>query len=85
MQIDHMKPQYLDGTDDLENLLPSCRSCNCYKGTHTIELFRRNIEKLPEKLDIYNSTYRIAKRYGNVIENKKPIIFYFERDDENDK
>lgn len=37
MQVDHINPQYLGGTDDLENLNPSCHACNNYKLTYDIE------------------------------------------------
>lgn len=31
LEIDHIIPQSLDGTDTLDNLCASCRSCNQYK------------------------------------------------------
>ena len=36
MQIDHLQPKSRGGTDDFENLLPSCRSCNHYKRADTL-------------------------------------------------
>ena len=31
MQVDHIHPQRLGGTDDISNLNPACRLCNHYK------------------------------------------------------
>ena len=80
MQVDHFIPQSLicdSETDDLSNLMPSCRSCNHYKRDHSLETFRRYIVEIPKKLK-QNYIYKIGLIYGNVIENEKPIKFYFE-------
>jgi hypothetical protein len=63
----------------IDNLLPACRSCNNYKSTFHLELFRSELGKLAERLNKTSSIYRISKRFGNIIENNKPIIFYFEK------
>ena len=52
MQVDHVKPLYRNdddttlqgwgverGTDDMDNLLPSCSRCNKWKSTYTLEKF----------------------------------------------
>lgn len=86
MQVDHFIPKngYFDkGTDDLENIMPSCRTCNHYKRANRLETFRRYIEEIPEKLFNSSYIYKIGLIYGNVIENKTPIKFYFEEVDEN--
>lgn len=41
MQVDHIYAQYKGGSDDIDNLLPSCRACNFRKGTLSVEQFRR--------------------------------------------
>ena len=66
------------GTDDISNLMPSCRMCNHYKRANSLETFRRYIAEIPRKLR-ENYIYKIGVVYGNVIENEKPIEFYFER------
>ena len=53
MQVDHFKPQRAwnpedSGTDDIENLMPSCRMCNHYKRAHDLETFRRYIAEIRE-------------------------------------
>lgn len=83
MQVDHFLPLRAwgiedAGTDDISNLMPSCRMCNHYKRAHTLETFRRYIAEIPRKLR-ENYIYKVGVVYGNVIENEKPIEFYFEK------
>lgn len=83
MQVDHFKPQRAwnpedSGTDDIENLMPSCRMCNHYKRAHDLETFRRYIAEIPRKLQ-ENYIYKVGIAYGNVLENPKAIKFYFEK------
>ena len=66
------------GTDDIENLMPSCRMCNHYKRAHDLETFRRYIAEIPRKLQ-ENYIYKVGVVYGNVLENPKAIKFYFEK------
>lgn len=80
MQVDHFIPKYgwnESGSDDISNLMPACRMCNHYKRAHDLETFRRYIQEIPRKLR-NDYIYKIGVAYGNVIENEKPIVFYFE-------
>lgn len=89
MQVDHFIPKRLDyvfvmgdvpgadNVDDIKNLMPACRMCNHYKRANTLEIFRRYIEEIPRKLRT-GYIYKIGVVYGNIIENEKPIKFYFE-------
>ena len=83
MQVDHLLPLrawgiYDVATDDISNLMPSCRMCNHYKRANSLETFRRYIAEIPRKLR-ENYIYKVGAVYGNVIENEKPIAFYFEK------
>ena len=40
MTVDHVIPQACGGTDNIANLLPSCRSCNNDKGRHSLDTYR---------------------------------------------
>lgn len=90
MQIDHLIPvgrgctdkeleRYLPhrGTDDIDNLMPSCRMCNFYKSRESLDGFRR---KIAEWLD-YKHTFatRLALKYGILTEHKWDGKFYFEK------
>lgn len=91
MQVDHKEPlfrNYTDmqlewykrerGTDDMDNLLPSCARCNRWKSTYTIEQFRTEISKQIQRLNDYNNNYRMAKDYNLIQETNQSVIFYFE-------
>lgn len=81
MQVDHFiaKRGWTEsGTDDISNLMPSCRMCNHYKRANTLETFRIYIQEIPRKLR-NNYIYKVGVAYGNVIESEKPIEFYFEK------
>lgn len=78
---DHVKCFAWNGVeaDTVDNMLPSCRSCNNYKHTMTLESFRTELGKIPDRLQRDINTYGIAKRYGMVMEHREPIIFYYEK------
>lgn len=83
MQVDHFIPKNgysVKGSDDISNLMPSCRMCNHYKRANPLEIFRKFIQEIPRKLRD-NYIYKVGVAYGNVIENEKPIVFYFEQID----
>ena len=87
MQVDHFiakKAFDQSGSDDISNLMPSCRMCNHYKRANSLELFRRYIQEIPRKLR-ENYIYKIGVVYGNVVENQKPIEFYFEKEGKHEK
>lgn len=88
MQVDHKVSVYattlgnhwIDIQDDsIGNLLPSCRSCNYYKDVETVEGFRKKIENVLMRNVRKPFDYRLAVKYGLVIENAHPVVFYYER------
>ena len=79
MQVDHIDSLYWhNGEDNIDNYNPSCRMCNFYKSTYTIEKFRENLQTLYKRLE-KNFIYRLAKKYGIVTEKTGKIEFYFEK------
>lgn len=79
MQVDHITSIYWNnGTDSIDNYNPSCRMCNFYKSTLSIEKFRQRLQTVTERLE-RTFIYRLAKRYGIVKEKKGKITFYFEQ------
>lgn len=80
MQVDHIAPLYNGGADELSNMFPACRSCNHRKHTLSVESFRQEIEKAPERLMRDSPTYRNAVRFGLVVHPETPkVVFYFEK------
>ena len=78
MQADHVVPLYRGGKDEIDNLLPACRSCNHYKSTLTVEEFREQVSKWHERLLRDDVTYKNAVRFGQVIPKPHRPVFYFE-------
>jgi 5-methylcytosine-specific restriction endonuclease McrA len=62
-----------------DNQMPSCASCNINKHSMSLEDFRWLIQGFMKHLNELNTQYKIAKRYGLVKEDIKPIVFYFEK------
>ncbi len=77
MQVDHVKSIRQGGTDDFDNLFPSCRSCNHYKRSMDLEGFREYLKTLHERI-AKNYIVKVGMNYGMV--DLKPFdgTFYFE-------
>lgn len=82
--VDHLEPlRRGDGDkykhrDVMSNMMPSCPSCNHYKSTWTIEEYRREIQLMPSRINVKNPTYKMAKKYGLIMEVVGKVTFYFE-------
>lgn len=79
MQVDHVFPISMDGVDTLGNMLPACRSCNHYKNSMPLWVFRQSVERWPDVLARDSVTYRNAVRFGVVEPKKHAVEFYFEK------
>lgn len=98
MQVDHLVPKlrnitaeqlrqfnekYGDvGTDDFENLMPSCRPCNLRKSVWSVEEFRRELVAIFSREYHYNPNFRNMVRYNIIewkIQTEKSLRFYFEK------
>ncbi len=79
MQVDHIIPKKLDGSDEIGNLNPSCRSCNHYKRSFDLETFRRYMQGLHTRLQNDYIT-KIAIRYGVAKIVPFDGVFYFEKE-----
>ena len=78
MQVDHIQAKRCGGKDELKNYNPSCKQCNFYKSTLTLESFRKKISTLEDRLKkIF--IFRLALKY-NII-SLRPFYgkFYFEK------
>jgi len=65
--------------DCIENYMPACASCNINKHSMGLEDFRNLISGFMKHLNEINTQYKIAKRYGLVHEDIKPVVFHFEK------
>lgn len=92
MQVDHKEPLFRNssdkelewykrerGTNDIDNLLPSCPRCNRWKSTFTLESFRDIVQTSLDRLERDTPNFRLAKDYGLLTITEKKVIFYFER------
>lgn len=90
MQVDHLQPIASDfywnkkhritqeEMNGLENLMPSCRQCNFYKGIFHLDSFRDNLKTLMERVKL-PFIYRLAEKYSMVEEKEWDGKFYFEK------
>ena len=85
---DYLKQKYVpeflhhltsDRINDIDNLIPACRSCNLFKGAQQLEDFRRSLMLQPERAEKTSVNYRMSKRFGLIEETGKEVEFYFER------
>ena len=83
MQVDHMHPkrrsidyEYDGGwsfekkrsIDDMDNLMPSCRTCNHYKRASGVEGFRQKMLTMLGRLNKIDTVRRCA--FGRIIKNR---------------
>lgn len=79
MQVDHINPKYLGGTDAIDNLNPACFACNNYKLTYSIEELRREIAQQVKRARKHSVNFRLCERFGLIEITNAPVVFYFER------
>lgn len=80
MQVDHVKPLRNGGSNDVENMLPACRSCNHYKSTFDLEGFRQYLSDIHKRLMRDSIPFNVASRFGIVEHIGDDITFYFEKE-----
>lgn len=74
MQIDHRISLHNHGSDEVENLLPSCHDCNYYKAGCNPEGFRKKLKKAFRQEKRCDFVQRLEDRYEGW-----NGVFYFER------
>ena len=92
MQVDHIKPLYRNdkvetlevwgverGTDEMDNLNPSCARCNKWKSTYSLETFREIVQTSIDRLERDTPNFRLARDYRLLKVTPDPVIFFFER------
>lgn len=79
MQVDHKKALRTGGEDTIENMFPSCRSCNHYKSTLDVEEFREYLSEIHKRLMRDSVAFQVASRFGIVKHVADEVTFYFEK------
>lgn len=81
--VDHIKPKVFGGTDDLDNLNPSCKECNNYKCHADLEGYRKQLHNmLNEKLEYLfksKTKMQVAMNMGSIKHSPWDGKFYFEK------
>lgn len=69
-----------DGSiNEIENLMPACRTCNFYKGGGDIEQFRTKIKSQLQHTCIDTFQARLAMQFGIITYKEWDGKFYFEK------
>jgi len=91
MQVDHIMPKcmgslnsdivegvWVDQTNHIDNLMPTCRRCNHYKRAETLERFRIMMQTLHTRIE-KQYINKVAIDYGIIKLQPWDGIFYFEK------
>ena len=78
MQIDHIQPKCNGGLNCIENLNPSCRLCNHYKRSLTLEKYRELLKTLHLRIE-KDYKNKVAIKYGLLKVEPFDGKFYFEK------
>lgn len=92
MHVDHIVPFYrkwsqleldkyglIKGTGKINNLNPSCPSCNISKSTFTIEKWRQELKCKIDRVRRDSTNFRILESFNLIKITNKEVIFYFEK------
>lgn len=66
--------------DVIDNLVPSCKPCNNFKHSNTIEGFRFTISEQFKNVPKNSTGMRQLMRLNLVEIEKKPVVFWFEKE-----
>lgn len=78
--IDHLVAVVRGGTNEIDNLMPSCFSCNNFKMSFSLEQFREELRLQVHRARAHSLNFRLAERFGLIEVKEKPIKFYFEEE-----
>ncbi|EBQ5259763.1 TPA: HNH endonuclease signature motif containing protein [Salmonella enterica] len=62
-----------------ENIFPSCAPCNLLKTTYSLEMFRKQVSLRVERGRRSSVNFRTAERFGLISVVNKPVVFWFEQ------
>ncbi|EDW1410998.1 HNH endonuclease [Salmonella enterica subsp. enterica] len=62
-----------------ENIFPSCAPCNLLKTTYSLEMFRKQVSLQVERGRRSSVNFRTAERFWLISVVNKPVVFWFEQ------
>lgn len=62
-----------------ENIFPSCAPCNLLKTTYSLEMFRKQVSLQVERGRRSSVNFRTAEHFGLISVVNKPVVFWFEQ------
>lgn len=84
LHIEHVHPRSNGGSNHVDNLVPSCTSCNASKGTKSIDEFRKHVSA--QKGSIFSTVQRAYwKTLGVSLPDDKFIKFHGEIHSDDDE
>ena len=75
--VDHVNARCKGGVDDLDNLVPACRSCNSSKRYKSVEEWRHYLTWLSIG-EFSESQIEWLRKHGIEVPQPPPVVFYFE-------
>ena len=78
MQVDHIEAKHKGGRDEINNYNPSCRACNFYKSTFSIDQFKQQLATITERIK-KPFIVRLAIKYGIISFKPFDGKFYYEK------
>jgi len=77
-----LKHLCIEDCEHIDNKMPACASCNLYKSSQSLRVFRMSVGDLVKQCR-RTTQFRIAERFGLVQENNIDVKFYFENYENN--
>jgi 5-methylcytosine-specific restriction endonuclease McrA len=68
-----------EDVNHIDNLNPSCATCNRAKDTFSLRTFKIELQNQFNRAKKYSRNVRFALKFKQIVETPKEIVFYFEK------